>query len=284
MTYTYRNIEHLPDTPRREDSAGPTMSVEGSYGPQAFGPGHVAYTRLKNLKEIRKLGATDFFGTTDPAEAEGWLRRIERIFFMMDSTPEDKFEYAISLLQGNAFNWWETVPNALARPAVLTWDDFLYEFKEKYTPEVYRDQKQREFFNLKQGSMTVAEYELRFTQLSRYAGSLASSDRDKWHRYEEGLRWEIKSHITSYDTRSFADLRAAAIKAERLVGERPPFVPKPKRDGAGFTEEAGSSRKRSFRRPFVSSGSQGRSQRSLGGSYAGYQGGGSFHHSGSGRW
>src|SRR2546430_14813649 len=229
---------------------------------------------LKNFKEARKLGATDFYGTTDPAEAEGWLRRTERIFFMMDSTPEEKFEYIISLLQGDAFDWWETVPNALARSAVLTWDDFLYEFKEKYTPEVYRDQKQREFFNLKQGNMTVAEYELRFTQLSRYAGSLATSDRDKCRRYEAGLRWEIKSHITSYDTRSFADLRAAAIKAERLVGERPPFVPKPKRVGAGFAEEVGSSRKRSFRRPFVSSSSQGRSQRPSGGS---------FHHSGSNR-
>src|SRR3989442_2669327 len=284
MAYTYRNIEHLPNSPGREGSVGPALSVEGSYEPHAFGPGHIPPARLKNFKEIRKLGATDFFGTTDPAEAEGWLRRTERIFFMMDSTPEEKFEYIISLLQGDAFDWWETVPNALARPAVLTWDDLLLEFKEKNTPEVYRDQKQREFFNLKQGNMSVAEYELRFTQLSRYAGSLASSDRDKCRGYEEGFRWEIKSHITSYDMRSFADLRAAAIKAERLVGERPPFVPKPKRDGAGFTEEAGSSHKGSFRRPFVSYGSQGRSQRSSGSSYAGYQGGGSFHHSGSGRW
>src|SRR2546430_14631222 len=159
MAYTYRNMEHLPNSPGREDSVGPAMSVEGSYEPHAFCPGHVPPSRLKNFKEIRKLGATDFFGTTDPEEAEEWLRRTERIFFMMGSTPEDKFEYAISLLQGNAFNWWETVPNALARPAVLTWDDFLYEFKEKYTPEMYRDQKQMEFFNLKQGSMTVAEYE-----------------------------------------------------------------------------------------------------------------------------
>src|SRR2546425_8865062 len=82
--------------------------------------------------------------------------------------------------------------------------------------------------------MSVAEYELRFTQLSRYAGSLASSDRDKCRRYEEGLRWEIKSHITSYDSRSFADLRAAAIKAERLVAERPQFVPRPKKEEQGL--------------------------------------------------
>ena len=103
MAYIYRIMEHSHDSQRRGDSAGPALSVEGSFEPHAFGPGNMPPTRLKNFKEARKLGATDFFGTTDPAEAEGWLRRTERIFFMMDSTTEEKFDYIISLLQGDAF-------------------------------------------------------------------------------------------------------------------------------------------------------------------------------------
>ena len=51
------------------------------------------------------------------------------------------------------------MPNSRVRP----WDDFLYEFKEKYTPEVYRDQKQREFLNIAQGDLSVANYEEKFT-------------------------------------------------------------------------------------------------------------------------
>ena len=52
MAYTSRNMEQLPNTPRREDSAGPALSVEGSYEPHAFGPGHIPLARLKNFKEV----------------------------------------------------------------------------------------------------------------------------------------------------------------------------------------------------------------------------------------
>nr|XP_017239755.1 PREDICTED: uncharacterized protein LOC108212539 [Daucus carota subsp. sativus] len=111
----------------------------------------------RNYKELRKLGATDFYGTVDPTEAESWLKRTKRVFNMMHCGDEEKFDYAVSLLQDDAYDWWETVPDSDAQPPKLTWDDFQREFKDKYMPEIYRDEKQREFLNLKQGNMTVAE-------------------------------------------------------------------------------------------------------------------------------
>ena len=46
-------------------------------------------SRSKDVKELRLLGTIDFSGTTDPAEAEAWLKRTERIFTLMASTEED---------------------------------------------------------------------------------------------------------------------------------------------------------------------------------------------------
>ena len=43
-------------------------------------PGYEPRSRSKDYKELRQLGALDFHGTTDPAEAETWLKRTERIF------------------------------------------------------------------------------------------------------------------------------------------------------------------------------------------------------------
>ena len=85
------------------------------------------------------------------------------------------------------------MPNSRVRP----WDDFLYEFKEKYTPEVYRDQKQREFLNIAQRNLSVADYEEKFTQLSHYADFLVATERDKCRHFEEGLRYDIRprSHL-----------------------------------------------------------------------------------------
>ena len=112
-------------------------------------PGLDKRSRSEKLRELRQLGAIEFCGTIDPAEAETWLKRTERIFTLMRCTREDQFDFTVSLLQGDAYDWWETVPNAMAQPPVLTYNDFLREFRDKYMPEVYRDEKQREFLNLR---------------------------------------------------------------------------------------------------------------------------------------
>ena len=141
--------------------------------------------------ELRKLGVIDFSRTIDPAEAKKWLKRTERVFTMMHCVPEEKFYYAVYLLQDDAYDWWESVPNSSIQPPILTWDDFQHEFKDKYMPEIYRDEKQREFINLKQGNMSVAEYEVKFTQLSHYALAMVANEIDRCRHFEEGLNYDI---------------------------------------------------------------------------------------------
>ena len=124
-----------------------------------------------------------------------------------------------------------------AQPPKLTWDDFQREFQDKFMPEIYRDEKQREFLTLKQGNMTVAEYEVKFTQLSPYASSMVATERDKCRRFEECIKYEIRSKITIGELRNFTDLRAATIRAERLIKERHVFFSKSKKEGTKFTRE-----------------------------------------------
>ena len=88
-------------------------------------PGLDKRSRSEKLRELRQLGAIEFCGTTDPAEAEISLKRTERIFTLMRCTREDQFDFAVSLFQGDAYDWGETVPNAMAQPPVLTYNDFL---------------------------------------------------------------------------------------------------------------------------------------------------------------
>ena len=208
---------------RDEGSAGSRPSVElsqaqneytSTHTPIVGNPGHAPRSRSKDFKELRQLGAVDFHGTTDPAEAEAWLKMTERTFTMMRCPREDWFDLAVSLLQGDAYDWWETVPGAVDHPLTLVYDDFLRIFRNKYTPAYYRDDKQREFLQLRQRTMTVAEYEVRFTQLSRYASALVATEGDLCRRFEDGLNYEIKSMLTLADSRSYEDLKAAAIRAE----------------------------------------------------------------------
>ncbi len=54
-------------------------------------------------EKLMKFGATEFKGTVDSLEAEQWLERMEWVFRKLKCAKELKFEYSVSLLQGDAY-------------------------------------------------------------------------------------------------------------------------------------------------------------------------------------
>ena len=98
----------------------------------------VVAQRERRYDKLRKMGAEDFRGTTNPLEAERWLQRTERIFEMMYYTLEEKLDYAVSLLQEDAYDWWETIPHSRTRPWVLGYEDFIQVFGDLWICNVYR--------------------------------------------------------------------------------------------------------------------------------------------------
>ena len=54
----------------------------------------------------------------------------------------------------------------------VTWEFFQTEFRKKYISQRFVDKKRKEFLELKQGSMSVTDYERKFVRLSKYAREL----------------------------------------------------------------------------------------------------------------
>ena len=67
--------------------------------------------------------------------------------------------------------------------------------------------------------MTIAEYEVKFDQLSCYEMHLIATEQDKCNKFEAGLRMEIKRGISAHDMHTFTDLREATLRVERLIEE-----------------------------------------------------------------
>ena len=78
----------------------------------------------------------------------------------MKCTPEEQFDFTVSLLQGDAHNWWETVSNATVRSPIRTYADFVRGFRDRFMPNVQGDKKLQDFLNLRQGTMSVTDYEV----------------------------------------------------------------------------------------------------------------------------
>ncbi|KAL0405801.1 UNVERIFIED_CONTAM: hypothetical protein Slati_3894000 [Sesamum latifolium] len=137
----------------------------------------------------------------------------QRVLDRIECTSEQKLRYAVSLLEKDALDWWKTVPESKNRPITLTWNDFLKEFANKYTPPVYKNRKKVEFLELKQNELFVAGYELQFVRLSKYALEEVSIDELRRNGFERGLRLKIREKIV-IKRPSYGALLEAALRVE----------------------------------------------------------------------
>jgi len=74
----------------------------------------------------------------------------------------------------------------------IEWEEFKEAFLGRYFPREKREVKVEEFINLRQGSMSVEEYSLKFTLLSKYAPYSVSNLRDKMSRFVTGVSNLVK--------------------------------------------------------------------------------------------
>ena len=204
---------------RIEDSARPGNITGASQIPPERTP-QIERVRSEKFAELRRLGAVDFYGTTDPAEAGTWLRRTARILGGMKCTLGEQFDLLESLLRGDAYDWWKVIQGITRPSSILTCGDFIQAFYDRYMPEVLKNRNHLDFINLSQGTLTVAEYESRFTRLARDAPALVARGIDRCRYFEEGLNYGIWSQLMPGDFRSYEDLRAAAFRAERELKEQ----------------------------------------------------------------
>ncbi|KAI5339250.1 hypothetical protein L3X38_018522 [Prunus dulcis] len=188
-------------------------------------------TESFEIKRVKELGAKEFVGSTDPAEAESWITDVERIFEVLECPAEDRVRLATFLLKGNAYHWWKAVKRSYENPAAINWEEFQRVFSEQFYPPSYRHAKKSEFLYLKQGSMSVMEYEHKFNELSRFAPELVATEEDRCRRFEEGLWWEIQAVVTA---NIYPNMRALAQAAERVSRKLGGNVGRRRRDTPGI--------------------------------------------------
>ncbi|KAF3684468.1 hypothetical protein FXO38_00255 [Capsicum annuum] len=76
------------------------------------------------------------------------------------------------------------------------WGEFVEAFLDRFFPLELREAKAEEFMNLKQGSMSVQEYTLKFNKLARYAPELTSNMRGRIRKFASGLADDLSAAST----------------------------------------------------------------------------------------
>lgn len=174
-----------------------------------------------DMMDFLKLKPKEFSGSIDPKIVEHWVDEMDKIFALMQCTEVQKVRFATHMLTGEAGQWWKMTKRIT--PVIdgpdATWEMFLDLFNKKYFPACVRAEKQKEFVDLEQGEMTVAEYEAKFTELSRYYPELVANEFQRAKKFERGLKGIIRVRLTPLMLETYASVVERALLIERDIKE-----------------------------------------------------------------
>ncbi|MQL84016.1 hypothetical protein Taro_016517 [Colocasia esculenta] len=110
--------------------------------------------------------------------------------------------------------WWASLLRTRFEDGAIdvAWDEFVRLFRAKFVPEYIQDRMEQEFLSLAQGSMTVLEYEARFSELSKYAPHIVAEERRKTKKFVMGLKPSLRTRLVAFDHRTLDEALSAACR------------------------------------------------------------------------
>ena len=217
---------------------------------------------MRNRAAFMKEKPPSFQGGADPEAAASWVQELEKIFAFLECTDAEKVRFATYLLKEGAYRWWLSTSTSLdVEHHPLTWTAFVKVFYDRYFPISVRDIKKIEFANLRQGNMTVDEYEAKFHSLSLFAPSTVANPEEKGQKFLHGLQPYLRERVAILQLRVYDRIVEAARIAEHEARQRVDIRDKKRKAVAlGGRQTGGRFGQRAFQMRGRGSGGPGRGQ------------------------
>ena len=97
---------------------------------------------------------------------------------------------------------------------MITWDDFRRDFKAHHIPQSVAESKREEFRNLKQGSMSVYQYNILFQRLAHFAKQDVPDEKSMIYQFRGGLREDLQLALVLFELTKYDDFYTMALKQE----------------------------------------------------------------------
>src|ERR1043165_788638 len=147
------------------------------------------------LQQFLAINPPRFSEAQDPLEADDWLAEIKKHSNANTVRPVDYVTFASFQLQGAAGSWYSTYKENKG-DAVITWDEFVRDFRSAHIPSGLIERKCKVFLALRQGDRFVQEYNLDFARLPTYAPEEVYTEAKRTSRFRGGLAMDIKYALT----------------------------------------------------------------------------------------
>ena len=147
----------------------------------------------ERLRDFTRMNPQIFTAAKTLEDPQEFIDELYKILVSMGAIDIEKVELASYQLKDVAQTWCKMWRDSRVLGGVpVTWELFKTAFLERFFPREMKEAKAEEFINLKQRSMTVREYSLKFLKLSRYATSLVSNSKDEINRLLTGIAEDLE--------------------------------------------------------------------------------------------
>ncbi|KZV24573.1 hypothetical protein F511_10214 [Dorcoceras hygrometricum] len=145
---------------------------------------------------------------------------MEELFDAVEYSPERRLKLAILQLREHAQHWWKGTSRVMCETgALISWESFCAAFRQEYTPKYFYNNREREFKNLKQGSLRVSEYDRQFSSLLSYVPHIANQERTDRNKFLRGLRPELFLMVLASSPATYDEAVDRAVHIEETLME-----------------------------------------------------------------
>lgn len=142
--------------------------------------------------QFLKLKPTEFSGEEVGEDRTWFLEGIEKACRVLGCSSIRSVESATYRLKGKADKWWTIWTKERDRDSPpVEWEEFKKLFMDHFIPQNTRLVKAKEFETLKQGSMTIEEYDTQFHQLSSFTTHMHLDERLRIRRFVMEIRHSL---------------------------------------------------------------------------------------------
>ncbi|KAH0714755.1 hypothetical protein KY284_007660 [Solanum tuberosum] len=145
------------------------------------------------IHEFLRMNPPSFTGSSVTEDPENFIEELQKVFEIMHISDAKRVELVAYQMKGVSRIWFDQwKKNRAEGVPLIIWALFEEAFLGCFFPCALREAKVREFLTLKQESLSVHEYSLKFTQLSCYAPEMVADMRGRMSLFVAGL-----SHLSS---------------------------------------------------------------------------------------
>jgi hypothetical protein len=121
-------------------------------------------------------------------------------------------------MSDRAMTWWETVQLRRATET-QTWNDFKTEFENQFYSKYHHKVKEQELLALRQGDMSVLEYQKRFRDLLLFAPYYVPTEEHMIEKLRDDLCQDSKQGLIILKLKFVKELIEVAQALEACIGE-----------------------------------------------------------------